>query len=96
MPQATEGLDWALEDVTKMIVTSASGAYEVSSIAERTTVTFICIIKTGGTWVRQLPKDIGLMQTLQDDSTRDLYWCAVLKFLRRLVLTTPDRGDGEA
>ena len=39
--------------------------------------------------VRQLPKEIGLMQVMQDDTARDLYWCAVLKFLRELFLTTP-------
>ena len=41
-PQDTEDLDWALEDVTKIVVVPASGAYEGSSVAERTTVTFIC------------------------------------------------------
>jgi hypothetical protein len=29
------------------------------------------------------------MQALVDDNTRDLYWCAVLKFLRDLLLVTP-------
>jgi hypothetical protein len=41
-PQDTEDLDWALEDVTKIVVVPASGAYEGSSVSERTTVTFIC------------------------------------------------------
>jgi hypothetical protein len=27
--------------------------------------------------------------TVLDDSTRDLYWCVVLKFLRDLLLATP-------
>jgi hypothetical protein len=29
------------------------------------------------------------MQALTDDNTRDMYWCAVLKFLCDLLLTTP-------
>ena len=52
-------------------------------------LTFTYIIKTGGMWVRQLHKAIGLMQVIQDDTTRDLYWCVVLKFLREFFLTTP-------
>jgi hypothetical protein len=89
VPQTTEEFAWALEDVTKIVVAEASGAYEDLSVAERTMLTFTCSIKTGGTWVRQLPKEIGLMQVMQDDTARDLYWCAVLKFLRELFLTTP-------
>ncbi len=79
----------------KIVVVPESGAYEDSSVTERTTVTFICSIKTGGTWVRQLFKDIGVMQALLDDSTRDLYWCAVLKFLCRLFLTIPSEATME-
>ena len=78
MPQVTEEFTWALNDVTKIVVVQASGAYEDSSVSERTMLTFICSIQTGGKWVRQLPKEIGLMQTLSDDSTCDLYWCVVL------------------
>ena len=55
-------------------------------------VTFICSIKTGGTWVHQMPKDIGLMKAMHDDTTCDLYWCPVLKFLCRLFLTTPSEA----
>ena len=29
---------------------------------------------------------------LADDTTRDLYWCAILKFLRVLLLTTPSEA----
>ena len=95
MPQATEEFALTLEDVTKIVVSQASGAYEDSSVAERTMLTFTCSIKTGGTWVRQLAKEIGLMQVMQDDTTRDLYWCAVLRFLRRLFLTTPSEAAME-
>ncbi len=35
------------------------------------------------------------MKVMQDDSTRDLYWCVVLKFLCRLFLTTPSQADME-
>ena len=68
VPQATE-FTWALEDVTKIVVTEASWAYEDSPVVERTMLTFTYIIKTGGTWVRQLHKAIGLMQVIQDDTT---------------------------
>ena len=46
-------------------------------------------IQTGGKWVRQPSQETGLMQALTDDNTRDMYWCAVLKFLCDLLLTTP-------
>jgi hypothetical protein len=62
--QTMEEFSWALYDVTKMVVAQKSGAYEDSSVSERTMLTFICIIKTGGKWVRQLHKEIGLMQAL--------------------------------
>ena len=48
-PQATE-FDWALHDVTKISVLQATGAYEDSSVAERTRITFIYSIQTGGKW----------------------------------------------
>ena len=67
MPQATEEFAWALEDVTKIVVTEDPGAYEDSSVDERTMLTFTHRIQTGGKWVRQPPQEICLMETLQDD-----------------------------
>ncbi len=55
-------------------------------------LTFTCSIKTGGTWVRQLPQEIGLMHVMADDTTRDLYWCVILQFLCGLLLTTPSES----
>ena len=40
--QATEDFVWVLHDVTKIIVLQESGAYEDSSVDERTMLTFIC------------------------------------------------------
>ena len=47
------------------------------------------IQRAGGTWVRQPAEEISLLVALADDTVRDLYLCAVLKFLRDLLLTTP-------
>jgi hypothetical protein len=42
-----------------------------------------------GMWVAQELQEIGLLVALADDTVRDLYWCAVLKFMRDLYLTAP-------
>ena len=52
-------------------------------------VTFIYSIKSHGKLVRQPSQQKGLLSLLADDNTRDIYWCAFLKFLRKLLLTTP-------
>ncbi len=57
-PQAMQEFEWALHDVTKMVIEQVVGAYEDSSVTERTMLTFTCIIKTGDTWVRQLPQEM--------------------------------------
>ena len=87
-PQVTE-FDWALHDVTKISVLQVTGAHEDSSGVERTRISFMYSINTGGKWVRQTTKEIGLRQALSDDSTCNMYWCTVLKFLCDLLVTTP-------
>ena len=82
--------DWALHDVTKNFDEEAIGAYKDSSVTERTRITFTSSIQmSGGTWVHQSEEDIGLLDTLESDPTRDLYLCSVLKFQCDLVLDTP-------
>jgi hypothetical protein len=52
-------------------------------------ITFICNIETHGELVRQPPQQKELLSLLADDNTRDIYWCVFLKFLLKLLLTTP-------
>ena len=47
------------------------------------------IQRAGGTWVRQPAEEINLLVALADDTVRDLYLFAVMKFLRDLLLATP-------
>ena len=82
-------VEWTRNEITKIKVTTAPGAYEDTPIAVRTMLTFICNIKNRGEWVRQPPQEIGLLSVIADDTPRDIYWCVFLKFLRNLILTTP-------
>jgi hypothetical protein len=73
-----------------MSVVLANGDNDTSSIASRTLLSFDSSIKTAhGKWVRQPQQEIGLLMALANDTMRDLYWCAVLKFQRELLLATP-------
>ncbi len=81
--------DWDLHEITAMCVLPAKGLDDRSSIPSRTMLSFTCSFHISGTWVLQVVQEITLTAALADDTTRDLYWCAVLKFMRSLFLTTP-------
>jgi hypothetical protein len=71
----------------KIFVKPANGA--IIPVASRTTLVFNSSLLMDGARVPQDLEVIGLLEALEDEVARDLYVCAILKFLRDLYLATP-------
>ena len=82
-----------MNEITRLYVLEESGANDDSSVASRTMITVNSSIqRAGGRWVRQATEELNLLVVLADDNVRDLYLCAVLKFLRDVLLARRRRS----